>query len=144
MAYFISVSEANKETWQELNVQPEKMRWARNGPLLQKSSPEARKVKQRCNNSCIDTISTGTRCGVQSNTGYDVGVARGSRGVLSAVIRGFKFMCYTCEVGHHPAQRHTAGKTNLRGETVRMRQKPQNSSFSGPPHPPKGVILEKL
>ena len=44
MTYFISVSEANEETWQELNVQPEKMRWAGNGLLLRKSSPEARQV----------------------------------------------------------------------------------------------------
>ena len=41
MTYFISVSEANEETWQELNVQPEKMRWAGNGPLLQKKQPRS-------------------------------------------------------------------------------------------------------
>ena len=71
--------------------------------------------------------STGVWCGVQSNTGYDDGVARGSRGILGTIVRRFKFVCYTCKTHHHSAQRHPIGKTNSQREAVRTKQRPQNS-----------------
>ena len=45
--HFVSVSEADETTWLELNVQQGRMRWARNGPLLQKSNPGASQTKHR-------------------------------------------------------------------------------------------------
>ena len=53
--HFISVSEADETTWLELNVQQERMRWARNGPLLGKSNPEASQTKRRHSISHIGT-----------------------------------------------------------------------------------------
>ena len=43
----ISVSEIDKAAWSEPNVLQEEMKRARNGPLLQKSNPEARQAKHQ-------------------------------------------------------------------------------------------------
>ena len=87
--------------------------------------------------------SGGIWCGVQGNTSYDDGIARGSRGILGAIVRRFKFVCNTCETHHHPAQRHAISKTNSWREAVNTKRRPQNSILFMTTTPAQGNYIRK-
>ena len=70
------------------------------------------------------------------------GPARGLRGLFGGPPQGLQPLCCPCEEGHNHAKRHSVGTPHQRGEELRaLTGLTKTLSFSGPPHPPKGVYL---
>ena len=74
------------------------------------------------------------------------GTAGGLGGLLSGSPSGVQPLRRPRQTGHHHAQGHPAGTSHPKGEELKAASRRHITfwSFSGPPHPPKGVFPQKL